>query len=103
MTDYENNILRPDARLIILKALSQQTDERMHSGLLAQELCALAIDRPREWVHGELDWLEQMGAVVLTKAGSVVVARLTEKGARHLRRAINIEGVKRPARPGDMA
>jgi repressor of nif and glnA expression len=98
---YENDQVRPDARLIILKALAAQTDERLHSGYLAEELLRFGIDRPREWIHGELDWLAEMGAVTLTKPGSVVVATLTEKGARHLRRAIVIEGVKRPSRPGE--
>lgn len=100
-SDYENEIVRPDARLTILKALASQTDERLHSGFIAEELRRFAIDKPREWIHGELDWLAEMGAVTLTKAGSVVVATLTEKGARHLRRAIIIEGVKRPSRPGE--
>jgi len=98
---YENDQVRPDARLIILKALAAQTDERLHSGYLAEELLRFGIDRPREWIHGELDWLAEMGAVTLTKPGSVVVATLTEKGARHLRRAVVIEGVKRPSRPGE--
>lgn len=101
MSDYENSIIRPDARLIILKALEAQTDERLHSDFLAEELRRFGIDRPRAWVHGELDWLAEMGAVTLTKPGSVVVATLTEKGARHLRRSIVIEGVKRPGRPGE--
>lgn len=96
---YENDIVRPDARLIILRALAAQTDERLHSGYLAEELLRFGVDRPREWIHGELDWLAEMGAVTLTKPGSVVVATLTEKGARHLRRAVVIEGVKRPSRP----
>lgn len=96
-----DTLIREDARLIMLKALSEQTDERLHSGYLAEELQAFGIDRPREWVHGELDWLAEIGAVKLTKPGSVVVATLTEKGARHLRRAIVIEGVKRPSRPGE--
>jgi repressor of nif and glnA expression len=99
--NFENDQVRPDARLIILKALAAQTDERLHSGYLAEELIRFGIDRPREWIHGELDWLEQMGAVTLIKPGSVVVATLTEKGHRHLRRAIVIEGVKRPSRPGE--
>lgn len=99
--NYENDQVRPDARLIILKALAAQTDERLHSGFLAEELIRFGIDRPREWIHGELDWLEQMGAVTLFKPGTVVVATLTDKGARHLRRAIVIEGVKRPSRPGE--
>jgi repressor of nif and glnA expression len=98
---YESEQIRPDARLIILKALVGQTDERLHSGYLAEELRRFGIDRPREWIHGELDWLAEMGAVTLTKPGSVVVATLTEKGARHLRRAVVIEGVKRPSRPGE--
>ncbi|MDB5658332.1 MAG: hypothetical protein JWS10_947 [Cypionkella sp.] len=99
--NYENDVVRPDARLIILKALSKQVDERLHSGFIAKELYQLGIDRPREWVHGELDWLEQMGAVTLFRADSVVIATLTEKGARHMRRAIVIEGIDRPSRSGE--
>ncbi len=101
MSDFENSEVRPDARLIILKALAAQTDERLHSGFIATELQRFGIDRPREWIHGELDWLAQMCALTLLKTGSVVVATLTEKGHRHLRRAVVIEGIKRPSRPGE--
>lgn len=100
MNDYAD-IVRQDARLIILKALSLQVDERLHSGYLAEELLRFGIDRPRDWIHAELDWLAEMDAVTLTKPGSVVVATLTEKGARHLRRAVVIPGIKRPSRPGE--
>ena len=100
MADYENEEVRPDARLIILKALEAQVDDRAHSGFLQKELFALGIDRAREWVHGEIDWLAQMGAVTMTRHESVIVATLTEKGARHLRRAIVIEGINRPSRAG---
>lgn len=96
-----DTLIREDARLIMLKALSEQVDERLHSGYLVEELLRFGIDRSREWVHGELDWMADMGAVKLLKPGSVVVAILTEKGARHLRRAIVIEGIKRPSRPGE--
>ncbi len=100
MSDYLE-LIRQDARLIMLKALAAQSDERLHSGLLSEELRLFGIDRPREWIHGELDWLAEMGAITQNKVGSVVVATLTEKGARHLRRAIVIEGIKRPSRPGE--
>ena len=94
--------IREDARLIILKELSKQVDERLHSGQLAAAIFAYGgIDRSREWVHGELDWLAEIGAVTLAKPGSVVIATLTEKGARHLRRAIAIEGIARPSRGGE--
>ncbi len=101
MSKDMDTLIREDARLIILKALSEQVDERLHSGYLAEVLSSFGIDRPREWIHGELDWLAEMGAVTLIKQGSVVVSTLTEKGARHLRRGIVIEGIKRPSRPGE--
>jgi repressor of nif and glnA expression len=100
MSDYEDKTVRPNARLIILKALAAQTNESLHSGFIAAELAYLGIDRPRPWIHGELDWLDEMGAVTLIKADTVVVATLTEKGHRHLRRAMVIEGIDRPSRPG---
>jgi repressor of nif and glnA expression len=100
MGDYENSEQRPDARLIILKALSAQTNESLHSGYLVKELLRLGIDKDRAWVHGEMEWLSEMGAVKLTRAETVMIATLTEKGARHLRRSIVIEGVSRPSRPG---
>lgn len=100
MSDYQAR-RREEARLTILKALAAQADERLSSAYLQEELARFSgIDEERAWVHGEIDWLESMGAVtVMRPAGSVVIATLTEKGARHLRRAIVIEGVKRPARP----
>ena len=101
MSEYDDKQVRPDARLIILKALAKQIDERLHSGMIAEQLFELGIDRPREWIHDELAWLDQMGAVTLKRFDSVYVATLTEKGHRHLRRAIEIEGIKRPSRPGE--
>lgn len=97
---YENDRIRPNARLILLKALDAQVDKRLHSGFLGAELFALGIDRPRQWVHGELAWLAEMGAVTTIEAGSVVVATLTDKGARHLRMSIAIEGIDRPSLAG---
>lgn len=101
MTATYEDRQREDARLIILRALEDQVDERLHSGLLQDELLRFGIDKSRAWVHVELDWLAEMGAVTLLKTGSVVVATLTDRGARHLRRAIVIEGVRRPSRPGE--
>lgn len=95
-----DEIIREEARLIILKALAAQVDERMNSSLLQRELENFAISRERGWVHDELRWLREMGAVVLTEAGTVLIATLTEKGTRHLDRNIAIEGIKRPSRPG---
>lgn len=101
MAVYEDDI-RSNARLVILKSLAAQHDERLHSGFLEKQLMAVWIDRPRAWLHSELDWLAEIGAISLLKpeGASVWVATLTEKGARHLRRSIVIEGIDRPSRPG---
>lgn len=94
-----DRIIREEARLIILKALAQQPDERLNSSILEAELASFGIARPRAWVHGEIAYLSEMGAVRAVEAGTVQIAELTDLGHRHLRRQIAIEGVKRPARP----
>jgi len=58
------------------------------------------IRKDRDWLHDELRWLADMGAVVVMAAGSLLVATLSAKGARHLSREIAIEGIQRPSRPG---
>lgn len=92
--------IRQQARLIVLKALAAQTDETLNSDLLLHELRPFGIRRSREWLHDELRWLAEMGAITLTVAGSILVATLVEKGVRHLDREIVIEGVQRPSRLG---
>ncbi len=96
-----DQLIREQARLIMLKALAAQTDEQLNSDLMVHELEPFAIRKPRAWVHEEFAYLAEVGAVVVTPIGSVQVATLTEKGHRHLRREIAIEGVKRPSRPGE--
>lgn len=91
---------RADARLILLKALATEVDETLNSENLLFALKTFGVNEDRAWVHDELRWMANMGAVILAEAGTILVATLTEKGARHLAREIAIEGVSRPARPG---
>lgn len=94
-----DTIIREQARLIILRALSVQMDETLNSDLMVEELRQFGIRKDRGWVHDEFRWLAERGAVSLVEAGSLLVATLTEKGDRHVRREIAIEGVRRPSRP----
>lgn len=92
--------LREEARLIILRSLAEETDGTLNSNLLVRILRErYGVKRERPWVHGELDYLAQMGAISLTDAESVKIAVLIRKGERHLAREIVIEGVKRPSQP----
>lgn len=95
--------MREDARLIMLKALGEmQPDETLQSGYLQEAIATYGgIRRDRSWIHDELNWLAERNAIRVRRAGTVMIATLLEKGHRHLRREIVIEGVKRPSRPED--
>jgi hypothetical protein len=96
-----NQLIREDARLIVLKALAEQPDERLNSSVLGQCLEAFGgITKSRDWLHSEMDWLADIGAITQTTVNSVRIAQLTEKGASHVERRIIIEGIKRPSRAG---
>lgn len=95
-----DQLIREQSRLIILKALSAQVAETLNSDLLLHELATFGIRKSREWLHGELRWLADMGAISIVQAGSILVATLAEAGQRHLERMIAIEGIQRPSRAG---
>lgn len=97
--DYQK-IMREEARLIILKALSEQTNETLNSGMLDPVLATFAINKDRPWIHQQMEFLQEMDAITVIDAGSVKIATLTDLGRRHIDRQIAIEGVKRPSRGG---
>lgn len=99
MSDMETR-MREEARLIILKALAKEKNETLSSSFLETELPIYGIRRTRAWLHMEMEYLAELGAVTLVDAGTVKVATLTELGHRHLNRDAIIEGVKRPSRTG---
>lgn len=89
--------IREEARLIILKALVAEIGHRLNSNLLVASLDSFGITRNRDWVHSELRWLENVGAVELKEANSVLIADLTQRGMDHVLRTAVIDGVKRPS------
>lgn len=94
-----DRVMREQARLIVLKALARDVRETSNSDLLLAELETFGIVKTRAWLHDELAYLREMGAVTVMDAGTVKVVTLTEKGAHHLTRRVVIEGVRRPSRP----
>lgn len=93
------DIIREEARLVILRLLHDETDGRLNSSLLQSILEAqYGINRPRHWVHGQIRYLEELGAVKVAEAHSILVSEITRLGADHVERRTVLEGVKRPAR-----
>lgn len=95
------DIIREEARLIILRELFAQNAYTLNEALLQLTLESFGIAKSRDWVREELRYLADVNAVSTQSVGSVVVACLLPKGIEHVERRIIIEGVKRPSPPQD--
>jgi hypothetical protein len=99
--DYAN-MQREEGRLILLREMAEQPNESLSSSMMEPALNRFAIYQDRPWIHQQLDWMANMGAITVLNAGTVKIATLTPAGWRHLRREHFIDGIKRPSpvRPG---
>ena len=96
---YQEHIAE-DVRLIVLRALEDETDLRLNERILERVLENFGHRKSREYLRTQLKKLEELGAVRLTEAGSVQVAELLRPGADHLARRLFLEGVARPSTEG---
>lgn len=96
MSNYPE-YLEQDARLTILKELAAQTDGRLNEKLITSTLDAFGYRRSRDWVRTQMRKLEELGAVRVTEAGTVLVAAITRTGLDHVERRSVIEGVAKPS------
>ncbi len=88
---------REEARLIILRELAVQANESLSSSMMEPSLRLFAIYQERPWIHQQLDWMANMGAISVIEAGTVKIATLLPAGWRHIRREQFIDGIKRPS------
>lgn len=93
---YDDKVAE-DGRLVILKELAAQVDGRLNEVTLMRVLDTFAIKRSREWVRTQLRKLNELEAVRVTEAGTVMIAQLTTLGRNHVERREVIDGVSRPS------
>lgn len=92
------HIYNENARLCILRGLHEQPSRRLSDSMLISILQAYAIDRGRDYLHQQLNWLEnEAGCVRLIRSGDAVIAELTETGEDHVERRTVLPGIKRPS------
>lgn len=96
MISFEEHTAR-DGRLVILKGLAGETDGRMNETLISALLLTFGHNRSREWVRTQLLKLQEIGAVKVVTAGSVMIASITRAGLDHVERRTIIDGVARPS------
>jgi hypothetical protein len=97
--DFERH-LAEDARLIILRELSDQLDHRLNTTMLAAALYAFGHNRSRDWLETQIFKLAELGAVKADRIGTVLVVELLAPGLDHVQRRSAIAGVKRPSLGG---
>lgn len=93
---YDDKVAE-DGRLVILKELASQVDGRLNEVTLMRVLDTFAIKRSREWVRTQLRKLNELEAIRLSEAGTVMIAQLTTLGRNHVERREVIDGVSRPS------
>lgn len=96
MPGYDE-FLTHDARLVILRALSEQVDGRLNETILMAELDRFGHRRSREWLRTQILKLRELGAVTVQEAGSVMVPAITRLGLAHVERRELIDGIARPS------
>ncbi len=89
--------LNEDARLVILKALADDRDYSLNETIIDAALARFGHRGSREWIRTQLRKLEELDAVSITEAGSVLIATLTRNGLDHVEMRAVIEGVRRPS------
>jgi len=98
--DGYNDSYDANVRLIILRELEEETSKSLHDSMLLRTLKRFGIRRGPDYLAAQLKWLElDAGAIRCHRAGSVIVAQLTQAGALHLSRDVLILGVEAPGLP----
>ncbi|EPB6570732.1 TPA: ArsR family transcriptional regulator [Pseudomonas aeruginosa] len=98
MTHAYSDFLSQDRRLVILRILGEMPTYQANSSVLHTVLRQWGHDPSRDLVKSELRWLEEQQLVEIDEiaAGTVLVAKLTERGADVAAGRARIDGVKRP-------
>ena len=89
--------LTEDVRLVILTELARSPNGHLNDDEIARLLDLYVRRRSREWVRSQLNKLEELGAVALIPAGSLVVAAISQAGRDHVERRALLDGVARPS------
>ena len=88
--------LRKDVRLVALRVLSETPGFRANSSVLFNLLDQFGHAVTRDQMKTELRWLAEQGLVEVDEAGSVLVAKLTERGQDVAEGRAVVDGVARP-------
>lgn len=101
MTDYLQTVIE-DLRLVILRVLAKTDGNRANTSILQTAVNHVGHNATRDQVDTECRYLAQLAAVTIEDidgAGGppVLVLTLTQRGEDHVKRRVQLAGVKRPS------
>lgn len=88
--------LLEDRRLVLLRILADLPAYKANSSVLTVALDSFGHTVSRDYVRGQIAWLEEQGLVTSDDMGPVLLATLTERGLDAARGAVIVPGVARP-------
>lgn len=94
------DILIPDIRLVILKALEQDLGYSHNESIIHAILDKFGHKCSRDMVRTQLAWLAEQSLIVLEDVAGIYVATITQRGADAATGAATVPGVKRPGPRG---
>ncbi|RSN84440.1 ArsR family transcriptional regulator [Acinetobacter baumannii] len=90
--------LKEDMRLVMLRTLAEMPQFRLNSSVLHSFVIRYGHSLSRDQLRTELHWLAEQGLLVIEEnLGSVLVVKLTERGADVAHGLVVTHGVKRPS------
>lgn len=93
-----HEFLREDWRLVILRCLAGSAAYRSNSSVLQRMMSSVGHELSRDQVRTELHWLSEQDLVALDESlPTVLVAKLTERGADVAAGRAAVPGVQRPS------
>ncbi|WP_336142433.1 VpaChn25_0724 family phage protein [Acinetobacter sp. 102] len=90
--------LKEDMRLVVLRSLSELPTYRSNSSVLHAFVTRYGHSFSRDQLRTELHWLAEQGLLVIEEnLDTVLVVKLTERGADVAKGFVVTHGVKRPS------
>lgn len=96
MTTHYHDYLQQDMRLVLLRILAEMPTYRSNSSVLYNVLGQYGHSPSRDQVKTECHWLAEQSLVEVEDLNSVLVVKLTERGADVASGRSRVPGVNRP-------
>lgn len=98
--DYAADILIPDIRLVILRALAEDLNYSHNDSIIHAIVKKFGHNVARDVIRTQLHWLKEQCLVTIEMVSDTYVATITQRGVDVASGSATVPGVKRPGPKG---